>query len=139
MTDRFRSMLPIVVGAIAVLVITVGLVSTESSPATAEDRGAALSDAIKCPFCNGESLADSASGVAADYRELIALRVAAGASDDEIIAEFAANFGDSFILDTSTSAWSIVLWLVPLAMLGAGVVAIVALQRSTKARAGVGP
>jgi cytochrome c-type biogenesis protein CcmH len=139
MTDRFKSILPLAIGGIALVVIVVGLSSTSSTEPTAEDRVAALSDSIKCPFCNGESLADSASGVAADYRALIAVRVAEGASDDEILDEFAANFGDSFILDTSTSGWSLALWLAPVVMLGIGIVAIVALRRSTKKRTGVEP
>lgn len=134
MNDRTKSILPILVGAVALLVMAVGLYSSGSPEPTAEDRVMALSDSIKCPFCNGESLADSASGVAADYRELIALRVAAGATDEEILEEFAENFGDSFILDTSTSGWSVVLWLAPVAMLGIGVVAIIALRRSTERR-----
>ena len=139
MSDRFKSILPLAIGAIALVVMVVGLSSTSSTEPTAEDRVAALSDSIKCPFCNGESLADSASGVAADYRALIAVRVAEGASDEEILDEFAANFGDSFILDTSTSGWSLALWLAPVVMLGIGSVAIVALRRSTKRRTGVEP
>ena len=139
MSDRFRSILPLAIGGIALVVMVVGLSSTRSTEPTAGDRVAALSDSIKCPFCNGESLADSASGVAADYRALIAVRVAEGASDEEILDEFAANFGDSFILDTSTSGWSLALWLAPVVMLGIGIVAIVALRRSTKKRTGVEP
>ncbi len=83
MSDRLKSILPLAIGAIALVVMVVGLASTGSSEPTAEDRVAALSDSIKCPFCNGESLADSASGVAADYRALIAVRVAEGATDEE--------------------------------------------------------
>ncbi len=139
MSDRLKSILPLAVGAVALVIMVVGLVSTGSSEPTAEDRVAALSDSIKCPFCNGESLADSASGVAADYRALIAVRVAEGATDEEILDEFAANFGDSFILDTSTSGWTLLLWLAPVAMLAVGIVAIVALRRSTEKRTGVEP
>jgi cytochrome c-type biogenesis protein CcmH len=139
MSDRLKSTLAIAIGAFALVVMVVGLASTGSSDPTSEDRVAALSDSIKCPFCNGESLADSASGVAADYRALIAVRVAEGATDDEILDEFAANFGDSFILDTSTSGWSVVLWLAPVAMLAVGIIAIVALRRSTVKRTGVEP
>ena len=136
MSRQLKSILPIAVGVLALVVIVVGLSSSPSTEPTDEDRVAALSASIKCPFCSGESLADSASSVAADYRDLIAIRVAAGASDDEIIDEFAANFGDSFILDTSTSNWSFILWLVPVVMLGVGVAAIIALRRSTERRAG---
>ena len=96
---------------------------------------AALSSAIRCPFCNGESLAESPSGVAGDYRALIAERVAAGASDDEIIQEFAENFGDSFILNTSTSAWSVALWVIPTIALVGGIGVVVVIGRRSKNRA----
>jgi cytochrome c-type biogenesis protein CcmH/NrfF len=58
--------------------------------------------------------------VAAEYRALIAERVADGYTDEEIRQEFAANFGDSYILDNSASSWSIVLWIVPVLALIAG-------------------
>lgn len=138
MSDRSKSILPVAIGAIAIVVMAVGLFSAGGTEPTAEDRVAALSASIKCPFCNGESLADSASGVAADYRALIAERVGAGASDDEILDEFAENFGDSYILDTSTSGWSLILWLAPVVMLGVGMGAIIVLRRSTKKRSEVG-
>jgi cytochrome c-type biogenesis protein CcmH/NrfF len=58
MSDHFKSILPIAVGVIALIVMTLGLLSNGAAEPTAEDRVAALSDSIKCPFCNGESLAD---------------------------------------------------------------------------------
>ena len=111
-----------------------GFSSEPAAEASAEDRIASLSGAIRCPFCNGESLADSQAGVAADYRALIAEQVAAGATDEEIMDEFAANFGDSFILDTSTSAWSVALWVIPVLALVGGVGVLVFLKRSASHR-----
>ena len=124
MTERTKNILFAAVAMVALVVIVFGLNSGSESPRTAEDRVETLSASIRCPFCNGESLAESPSGVAGDYRALIAERVAAGATDREIIDEFAENFGDSFILDTSTSPWSVALWVIPVVALlgGAGVV-----------------
>lgn len=134
MSDRAKNMIAVAVSVAALGFIVFGFSSAAPTEPTAEDRVETLSAAIKCPFCGGESLAASQAGVAADYRALIAERVEAGATDEEIIEEFAANFGDSFILDTSTSAWSIALWLVPVLALFAGVGAIYMMKRSASGR-----
>jgi cytochrome c-type biogenesis protein CcmH/NrfF len=131
MSDRTKTIAAVLISLVAVSVIAVGLLSSPASTPNAEERVAELSSAIKCPFCNGESLADSGSGVAADYRALIAERVAQGATDDEIRTEFANKFGDAYILDTSTSGWSLALWVIPVLALIGGGVAIVLLRRSS--------
>lgn len=136
MTDPMKTILPIALSAIALGVIVVGLAGSPSSEPTTEERVSSLAASIKCPFCNGESLEDSASAVAADYRNLIEQRVEEGATDEEILDEFASNFGESFILDTSTSGWSFLLWALPVAALIGGMVAISVLRRESIAKAG---
>lgn len=136
MSERFKTAIAIAVSVVALGIIVVGVSLTSAQEPTADDRVAALSASIKCPFCSGESLADSQSGVARDYRELIAERVEAGATDEEIIAEFVANFGQSYILDNSKSPWTAALWVVPIVGLGVGGAVLVALKRKTSAAAG---
>jgi cytochrome c-type biogenesis protein CcmH len=136
MNEPMKTILPIALSAIALGIIVVGLTGTPSSEPTTEERVSALASSIKCPFCNGESLNDSASAVAADYRELIEPRVTEGATDQEILNEFAANFGESFILDTSTSGWSFLLWALPVAALIGGIGAIYVLRRESVMNAG---
>jgi cytochrome c-type biogenesis protein CcmH len=136
MSERFKNVIAIGAALVALGVIVVGLASGEPAEPTAQDRVAALSATIKCPFCSGESLAASQSGVAGDYRALIAERVEAGYSDDEIREEFAQNFGDSYILDTSTSGWSVALWVIPAMVLVGGGVVIYMMRRSAKQREG---
>lgn len=131
MRERMKTLLPIAIGAIALGAIVVGLAGGPAPEPTAEQRIETLSAAIKCPFCNGESLADSGSSVAGDYRDLIGQRVAAGATDEQILNEFATNFGDSYILDGSTDQWTVALWAVPVAMLIGGMVAIAMMRRSS--------
>ena len=131
MSERARNLIAISVSLVALSVIALGLSTGSSAEASAEDRIASLSGSIRCPFCNGESLADSQASVAADYRGLIAEQVEAGATDDEIIDAFAANFGDSFILDTSTTPWSVALWAIPVSALLIGGGAVIMLKRRT--------
>jgi cytochrome c-type biogenesis protein CcmH len=134
MSEKSRSILAIGVSVVALAVIIFGVFSEPAAEASPEDRVAALSASIRCPFCNGESLADSQANVAADYRALIAEQVEAGATDEEIIDTFAANFGDSFILDTSTSVWSIALWVIPVGALVVGGGMLLWMKRSASSR-----
>jgi len=134
MSEKVKNVIVVAVSVIALGVIAFGFSAEPASAPTAEDRVATLSASIRCPFCSGESLADSQASVAADYRALIADRVEAGATDTEIIEEFAANFGDSFILDTSTSVWSFALWVVPIAALVLGGAVLVLMKRSASRR-----
>jgi cytochrome c-type biogenesis protein CcmH len=134
MSDRAKNMIFGAVAALALVIIVVGLAGGGSTPPTDAERVQTLASAIKCPFCNGESLAESQSSVAAEYRVIIAQRVADGATDDEVIEEFAENFGDSYILDTSTSRWSFALWIIPALAIAAGAAVVTWMYRSGKQR-----
>ena len=133
MPDRTKSLLAIALTIAALAVTVIGFARSPGAAPTDEERVAALAASIRCPFCNGESLADSGSGVAADYRTLIAERVAAGATDEQIRQEFADNFGEAYLLDSS-SRWSIALWLVPLAALVGGAAVILWMRRASRRR-----
>lgn len=134
--ERARNIAAIAVSAVALGAIVFGFTTEPAAPPTVEERIEAISGAIQCPFCDGESLAGSQAGVARDYRALIAERVEAGASDEEIIADFGRKFGESFILDTSTSVWFTALWVVPIVGLGLGGGVLVAMKRSASIRRG---
>lgn len=132
MSERTKSIAAITLAVAAIVVVIVGLAGSPAEAPTDEARVEALAASIKCPFCNGESLAESPSAVAGDYRELIAERVAAGYSDDEIRQEFADNFGEAFILDAPTDGWGIALWLAPITILVIGVVVIASMRRGVR-------
>jgi cytochrome c-type biogenesis protein CcmH len=134
MSERARSLIAIAVSLVAITVVVVGIMSSPVTEQTAAERVDSLSALIKCPFCNGESLAESGSGVAADYRALIAQKVEEGYTDREILDEFAESFGPSFVLDGSTNRWSFLLWIVPLVILVAGGVSILAMRSSAAGR-----
>jgi cytochrome c-type biogenesis protein CcmH len=134
MSDKAKNLIFGAVGLFALLIIAVGLTQGDSTAPTDAERVNALAASIRCPFCNGESLSESPSSVAAEYRVIIAQRVADGATDDEVIDEFASNFGDSYILDTSTSSWSLALWLIPILSIVAGAAVVVWMYHTGKQR-----
>lgn len=85
---------------------------------------------LQCPVCEGESVADSPSGLATDMRSLIRTRLAAGATDQQILDEFVAAYGDGILAEPPKRGVSLGVWLgPPLAVLfGAG--ALIALLRA---------
>lgn len=120
MSERFRNSLT--VGLIVVMAaVLVTLVAT--SP-MAEDRVQSIGDRIKCPVCQGESIANSPSQMARDMMALVEERVADGQSDKAIIDELLFSYSGAVLLDPPARGSTLILWLAPLAALvvGAGVI-----------------
>jgi cytochrome c-type biogenesis protein CcmH len=129
MTERILSVLRISAAAVAVVVIVVGLWPRSEVAVEPEARADAIAANIKCPFCSGESLFDSTSGVARDYRSLIDELIEDGRTDDEIYDAFVTRFGESILLDPSGSGWGVLLWVVPALVAVIGVGAVIGLRR----------
>ncbi len=85
---------------------------------------------LQCPVCEGQSVADSNSGLARDMRMLIRARLEAGASDRQILDEFTASYGDSILSDPPKRGISLGVWLGPAIglILGACIVVVVLLS-----------
>lgn len=103
------------------IVVTVLVVTRPSD----SDRVAALGERIRCPVCQGESIADSPSSLARDMMALVEDRVAESRSDEEILDELLSSYSDAVLLDPPASGATLVLWLAPLGALMVGVVVIV--------------
>src|SRR5216683_3523674 len=102
---------------------------------------------LQCPVCEGETAADSPSGLAKDMRALIRTRLAAGVGDQQILDEFVASYGDSILTEPPKRGISLGVWLGPTIGVMLGVVVLGVLLRSwrraprptTAALAGAGP
>lgn len=129
MSERSRNSVVAAVSIVALLVIVVGLWPRPDSSDDPMERSQSIAARLKCPFCAGESLEDSQSGVARDLRTLIDERVASGASDAAIFDEFVARYGEQILLDPPRTGWGVGLWLIPLVVAGLGVWGIFGLRR----------
>jgi cytochrome c-type biogenesis protein CcmH/NrfF len=116
MSERSRNII-IVVVMTAMATVLAGLVFSTPTP---EDRVAHLSASIRCPVCQGESIADSPAAMARDMISLIEARVAAGATDTEIIDELLSSYSGAVLLDPPVAGPTVVLWAAPLFALLAG-------------------
>ena len=89
------------------------------APSIASDaeRADALAAELRCPDCQGLSVADSQTASAREIRRQIAELVGSGASDADVRAHFVDRYGE-WILLAPTSA---VAWILPFAALALGV------------------
>lgn len=138
MSERSSVLIWLIVPAVAFVVIVVGLWPSETL-ANPEARAHALAVSLKCPICAGESIAASQTDLAEDLRRLIAEEIAAGSTDEEILALFVDSYGEQVLLDPPAGGWGIALWAIPLVFAVVGGAAIYGLRRRTTEASEVGP
>jgi cytochrome c-type biogenesis protein CcmH len=111
------------VAALAALLVAVVAVwvGTAGRAPTAEQRADAIAGRLRCPACQGSSVADSASPMARDIRARILAEVRAGRSDPEITDDFVRVYGDWVLLSPPWRGIGLVPWLATLAAAAAAV------------------
>lgn len=107
------------------------VLAARTGPGSTTQRANHLDSQLRCPVCQGLSVADSHSStslaIAADVRR----RVAAGQSDDEIRAAYVARYGQWILLDPAGRAGAVA-WALPIAGIAGAVTLVgVALRRWT--------
>ncbi|HWL49929.1 MAG TPA: cytochrome c-type biogenesis protein CcmH [Acidimicrobiia bacterium] len=120
MSERARNIASVTV--IAVLAVAL-IILTSTRPATV-DRVEQIGTRIKCPVCQGESIANSPSQMAEDMMDLVSERVASGVPDEQIVDELLGSYTGAVLLDPPTSGSTLVLWLAPVVALALGIAVI---------------
>lgn len=120
MSEKLRN----ITTATLLVVMAMVLVTLVVTSPTDADRVDSIGNRIRCPVCQGESIADSPAQMARDMMDLIEERVAAGASDEDIVDELLFSYSGAVLLDPPASGSTLVLWLAPAVALaiGAGVI-----------------
>jgi cytochrome c-type biogenesis protein CcmH len=94
--------------------------SRGSGAPTAAQRAAALDAVLKCPSCDGISVADSSASTAAAVRQVVLVRVRQGQSDQQIEQYLVGRYGPSILLRPPTTGITAVVWVVPLVAAAGG-------------------
>ena len=108
----------------AIVVMTVVLALMVSTQPVDVDRAQQIGGRIKCPVCQGESIANSPAQMAQDMMALVTEKVAQGATDQQIIDELLASYSGAVLLDPPASGLTLWLWLAPIAAMAVGLVVI---------------
>jgi len=102
-----------------------GLAATPVDEHAIRDVGAEL----RCVVCQSLSVADSPSETAHQMREIIRERLAAGQTPDQIKAYFVEKYGLWILLSPPRQGFSLLVWVVPFAGLGGGLLLVAFIVR----------
>ncbi len=110
MSDRLRSRLSILVTVLLLGFVTISLVTAEAPD---QDRAKEIGSLVRCPVCNGESIAESPAPLAQDMMDVVREGIQQGLSNEQIIDGLLFSYTDSQRLDPEISPATIALWLIP--------------------------
>lgn len=124
--------------ALAVIVGSVA-VAWASAPTDAEVE--AIARHLRCVVCQNLSVADSPSEMARQMREVIRDRLTHGETPEAVKAYFVSRYGEWVLLSPPARGFPLLAWVLPLAALGGGLVAALAIltrwsRRGAKSRDG---
>ena len=76
-----------------------------------EARARAITETLRCPVCQGESIDDSSAPISRDLRLAVRARLVAGDSDDQVLDYVTARYGEFVLFKPRMSGSGLVLWL----------------------------
>jgi len=85
---------------------------------------AGLEAEVMCPTCEGQTLDQSQAPAARRVKAFIRERCAAGKTEGEVKAELVAEFGERILAAPPRKGFNLLAWLLPIAGLLAGAVAV---------------
>ncbi len=97
-----------------VLAVALAFSVSKGGPLTPAQRAAAIDAVLKCPSCDGISVADSSASSAAAVRQVVLARVREGQSDQQIEQYLVSRYGPSILLRPPTTGITAIVWVVPL-------------------------
>jgi len=91
---------------------------------TLAQRAHDVASQLQCPACNGESVADSPSAIALSMRGVIHEKLAAGASEQDVLDYFQQRYGPGILESPPKQGFTSLIWLAPVLMFLAGIVVL---------------
>src|ERR1700737_4594949 len=84
---------------------------------------------LKCPVCQGESVADSPSTMSQQIRGVIRQQLQQGQSEQQIIQYFVSRYGNNILWSPPKQGFTILAWIIPIAILLSGALVLVLVLR----------
>jgi cytochrome c-type biogenesis protein CcmH len=117
---RKPSVIAGVVILVALAIVWGVLIYRAAQPKSLDVRVREVASQIQCPVCNGESVEDSPSGLAAEMRALIRQKLSEGESEQQVIQYFQARYGDTILESPPPTGFTSLIWLPPILMIVVG-------------------
>jgi cytochrome c-type biogenesis protein CcmH len=100
---------------VGVVALVVGAHRT-TPPGTLEQRTQAVAAEVRCPVCDGETVAESNVVQSVNIRNAIRQQLAAGEKPSTILAGIAAEYGPGVLEDPRPGGVNLLLWASPVAV-----------------------
>ena len=85
---------------------------------------------LRCPVCQGLSLADSPSELSQEMKDVIHAQLAEGKSPEEVKAYFVSKYGEWILMEPKAEGFNLAVYVLPvLALLGGGAFVFVTARR----------
>lgn len=91
---------------------------------TLDQRVQNVASQLKCPVCQGESVADSQATIAQQMRQVIREQLQSGKSEQEVVQYFIRSYGDQIVWLPPWQGFSLLAWLIPIVFLLSGAVLV---------------
>jgi cytochrome c-type biogenesis protein CcmH len=92
--------------------------------ATLDRRTMEIASLLRCPVCQGMSVADSPSTVALDMKAEVRELLARGYTEEQILSYFERSYGEFVLLKPKFRGVNALVWMLPLLALLIGVVLV---------------
>ncbi len=100
-----------------------------SANETLDQRVQDVASQLKCPICQGESVADSPSQLAQEMRGVIRQQLQAGRSEQQVVQYFVDRYGQQIVWSPPWQGFTLLAWLVPIILLLGGAVLLLMVLR----------
>jgi cytochrome c-type biogenesis protein CcmH len=116
----------VALAAVVVAALVIGGAGRSHPSRSPSARAHAIATDLRCPVCQGLSVADSPSPTAQSIYDDVRRRVDAGESDAAIRAYYVGRYGKWILLRPETSGVGALVWILPVTalLLGAGGLAL---------------
>lgn len=108
--------------------LTLAALGAHADPAL-DERVDRLAQELRCMVCQNQSLADSQVPLAQDLKRHLRERLAAGRSEDEVVDELVARYGDAVRYRPALQWGTAALWFGPAVLLAIGLFMFLRLSR----------
>ncbi len=99
-----------------------------------EARARSLSQNLRCPVCQGESIDDSNAPISRSLRIAVRERLVAGDSDAQVVDYVVDRYGEFVLFSPRATGSGLLLWLAgPAMLLAGGAIAVAMARRRAKA------
>ena len=116
---------PLLLTTLGLLLVILGAAGQQDL----EEQTRKIASELRCPVCQNLSAADSPSELAQEMRQFIFDQLKQGKSPEQIKGYFISKYGEWVLLAPTPKGFSLLLWILPFAAAGAGIVLVLFLIR----------